>query len=333
MQAYLQTHHIQNIQPSFLGFQRIQRKYAQSDLIKTQATEFSRPYISEQDYWDRYYEMKDVCYEWCNGQLEEKPMADLASFIMYSWFLLLLKEYFRNFPEGTIVGLEICFKMSLPNTTSIRKPDLALILKSNPVQMLLDERSYKGCFDICIEFLSDSNKMEIERDTIIKKAEYEQSAIKEYFILDRKHVHTIFYRLNQFGKYEEIMPDNDGVIRSTVLPYFQFRYMDLFRLPSNEHLRKDPVYKHYFQTDFIQEQQRANNAIQKAEDAIKKAEDAEKKAADEKRRADYFQRDYMQEQQRADKAIKRAADEKRRADEAIEREKKLLQELAILKKF
>ena len=304
MRPYLETPHNQKTQLSPVDFQMLQKKHLQEDLNRNQRIVLNNNYVSEQVYWDQYYEMEDVSYEWCNGQLEEKPMADLASFFMYNWFLLLLNEYFRSFPEGIIVGLEIGFKMNLPDTISIRKPDLAFIHKSNPVQMQLDDRSYKGCFDMCIEFLSDSNKIEIERDTVIKKLEYEQSGIKEYYILDRKHKHTIFYRLNDHGQYNEIFPDKSGIIKSTVLPNFQFRYDDLFTLPSNDQLRKDHVYKQYFQTDYTQETKRAQEAERKADEAKRKADEAKRKAAKEKKRA----------------------------DDAIAREKKLLQELAILKK-
>ena len=287
MQSLLQISPHQSTQSFFIDFDQVRNIYLQETQNKRQRILFKKK-VSEEAYWKHYYEMKDVCYEWCNGQLEEKPMADLASFYMYNWFLSLLNEYFRTFPQGTIVGLEIGFKMSLPHKTSIRKTDLALIHKSNPIQMHPDDRSYKGCFDMCFEFLSDSNISEVHRDTVVKKTEYEQANIKEYFILDRNHVHTAFYRLNNSGQYEEI-PHNYDVIKSTVLPHFQFRYRDLFDLPSCEQLREDPVYMRYFQTDYNLVKFRS-----------------------------------VEEKQRADK-------EKQRADEAISREKKLLQELAMLK--
>jgi len=310
MQPLILQKHNQQVQHSFVDYQAVQRKYLHKTFAKEITTKSTHSYVSEQEYWDKYYEMDDISYEWCNGQLEEKPMADLASFFMYNWYLNLLNEYFRVFPEATIVGLEIGFKMILPRQTSIRKPDLALIHKSNPVQMKLNERSYKGCFDMCIEFLSDSTLEEIFRDTVIKKAEYEQAGIKEYFILDRKHQETIFYRLDSNRQYIEISPDKDGVIKSSVLTNFQFRYDDLFSLPSSEELREDPVYAHYFQTDYIQIKQRAEQAERRSEEAKRRADDEKRRANDEKRRAD---------------------DEKRRADDAIERERKLIQELALLK--
>jgi len=309
MQPLIQQMHNHQMQDTFIDFQAIKKKYLQEPLSKNILL---RPtYVSEQAYWNKYYEMKNVSYEWCNGKLEEKPMADLASFIMYNWFLNLLNEYFSTFPQGTLVGLEIGFKMVLPHQISIRKPDLALIHKSNPIQMKRDERSYKGCYNMCIEFLSDSNQQEIFRDTVIKKAEYEQAGIEEYYILDRKHTETIFYRLNSHGQYDEILPDNNGVIKSSVLTSFQFRYDDLFTLPANEVLREDPVYTAFFQTDYNRIQQRLKNA--------------EKLAIEEKLRAN-------EEKLRADKEKRRADEEKLRANEAIDREKKLLQQISMLKK-
>ncbi len=33
-------------------------------------------HVSENEYWEKYYEHPDFNYEWNNGALEEKPMAD-----------------------------------------------------------------------------------------------------------------------------------------------------------------------------------------------------------------------------------------------------------------
>jgi Uma2 family endonuclease len=250
-------------------------------------------FVPETEYWKKYYEMPDFCYEWCNGKLEEKPMADFASFQMYLWFINLLDQYLKTFNEGSLVGLEIGFRLSGGFGTSIRKPDLALIHQSNPVQMDKQDRSYHGCFDMCIEFLSDSTIEEIRRDTVIKKIEYEQSGVKEYFILDRNHYETAFYRLNNSGIYKPIESDNHSVIQSSVLSNFQFRLDDLYGLPPDSKLRNDRMYNHYFQKD-------VSRAIEEA--TI-----------------------------RAEKEKQRAEKEKQRADEAIEREKKLLHELELLK--
>lgn len=46
--------------------------------------------VSEADYWENYYENSDVVYEWNNGYLEEKPVSDKSTILMYQWFLELL---------------------------------------------------------------------------------------------------------------------------------------------------------------------------------------------------------------------------------------------------
>jgi len=127
--------------------------------------------VSEAEYWRTYYHDPDFRYEWNNGMLEEKPMADYLSFAMYRWFFLLLNEFLKTHPIATMIGLEIGFRLALPHKTSIRRPDLALILHTNPVAMASEECTYRGVFDLCIEFLSDSTPRDVTRDTVIKKAE------------------------------------------------------------------------------------------------------------------------------------------------------------------
>ena len=265
--------------------------------------------VSEEDYWEKYY--TDTPYEWNNGILEAKSMGDFGSYLQADWFIRLIQEYFKTCIAGMLVGLEIGFRFDLPEKSAVRRPDLGVILTSNPYQMNIDDSTYEGCFDMCIEFISDSNPMEIIRDTVIKKAEYEQAGIKEYFILDRIHAETVFYRMNAHGQYKEIEPDKNGVIKSNVLSNFQFRYDDLLSLPSSEQLREEPVYSHFFQTDYMHIKQRAKKAEKKLDEV--KAKINEEKC-------------------RADKERRRADEEKRRADEAIERERKLLDQLAMLKK-
>jgi hypothetical protein len=125
--------------------------------------------VSEAEYWETYYHDPDFRYEWNNGILEEKPMADYLSFEMYRWFLKLLEEYLPAHPIATMIGLDIEFRLALPDKTSIRRPDLALILHTNSIPIDNDDCTYQGIFDLCIEFLSDSTPKEAKRDTVVKK--------------------------------------------------------------------------------------------------------------------------------------------------------------------
>jgi Uma2 family endonuclease len=181
--------------------------------------------VSEEEYWAKYYSHPDFSYEWNNGILEEKPMADYRSSKMYRWFFLLLNEYLKAYSIAKLVCLDIGFRLALPDKTSIRKPDLAVILDANPINIADDDCTYKGIFDLCIEFLSDSTPKESRRDTVVKKGEYCQAGVSEYFILDRKGLQTAFYRLTDRGVYAPL-PHPGGIVRSEVLAGLQFRAAD-----------------------------------------------------------------------------------------------------------
>ncbi len=210
--------------------------------------------VSEEVYWEKYYHDLDFRYEWNNGILEEKPMADYLSFEMYSWFFSLLKEYVNAHSIASMIGLEIGFRLALKHKTSIRRPDLAVFLHSNPIDIRDDECTYRGIFDLCIEFLSDSKPQDVTRDTVVKKAEYCRAGVTEYFILDRKGQETAFYRLNTKGRYIPI-PYPNGILRSKVLPGFQFRLQDLYDHPDLRERLADSVYNSSILLDYQAEHQ------------------------------------------------------------------------------
>ena len=235
--------------------------------------------VTEEEYWQTYYHDLDFTYEWNNGILEEKPMADYLSFKMYRWFLKLLEEFLRAFPIAKIIGLEIGFRLALPQKTSIRRPDLAVILHSNAVGIEDEECTYRGIFDLCIEFLSDSKPQDVKRDTVVKKMEYCQAGVQEYFILDRKGKETAFYRLDKQGKYVPFPHLPGEIIRSDVLTGFQFRIADLYKTPELLELIEDPVYRSYILWEYQAERQRADAERQRAETERQRA-DAERQRAD-----------------------------------------------------
>jgi Uma2 family endonuclease len=227
--------------------------------------------VSEAEYWETYYHDPDVQYEWNDGILEEKPMADYQSSEVYRWFVLLLEEYLNAFPVATPVYLEIGFRLALPHKTAIRKPDLALILHSNPRAITGEDCTYHGIFDLCIEFLSDSTPQEARRDTVVKKQEYCQAGVTEYFILDRKGKETAFYRLTETGTYAPISSP-DGIFRSEVLPGFQLRLQDLYDHPDLRERLDDSVYNSFILLDYQAEHQRAEAERQRAEAERQRAE-------------------------------------------------------------
>ncbi|RLT36356.1 MAG: Uma2 family endonuclease [Chloroflexi bacterium] len=219
--------------------------------------------ISEALYWEKYYPISDGGYEWNNGQLEELPVTDYAKYMMYLWFVDVLRDFLHAQPLARIVGLELGFRLALATKTTIRKPDLGVVLNTNPIPLGDHHRSYRGIFDICVESLSDSSQTEIDRDTIIKREEYAAAGVQEFYLLDEGGIETQFYGLNQRGVYEPL-PQVDGVVRSRVLPGFQFRVADLYDKPGTAQMMADPVYSGFIAPLVRAERQRAEAAETRA---------------------------------------------------------------------
>ena len=210
--------------------------------------------VSLEEYWEKWYENPypdiDVSYEWNNGILEAKPLANAPQIELGVWFLFLLGQYLYSHDIAQLINLETGFVLTMEDVTepsgirkAVRKPDIGIILNSNPVPWgRVDQRSFAGVCDAVVEFLSDSTQVEVLRDTQEKRRDYALAGVQEYYILDPTGEHMHFFRLTPDGQYEEIQPDAGGVIRSQLLPGFQFRHRDLCELTVLEELALDEVY-------------------------------------------------------------------------------------------
>jgi Uma2 family endonuclease len=262
--------------------------------------------VSEEEYWEKYY--SDTPYEWNNGILEVKPLSDFRSNLLRIWFEALLHEYRNIQKDFQEIACEIGFKMTLKKGSKVRKPDIGFVGPTS-LQMAEDDRTYKGIFDLCVEFLSDSRYSEVKRDTEQKFREYEEAGVKEYFILDRNQNHTAFYRLKN-GRYVKLSPQ-DGVICSEVLKGFQFRIEHLYTRPDLEDLIEDPVYDHYVKLDA----KRACSEMRRANNEMKRADQNEKLLEVEKKRAEENENLLETEKKRAEENEKLLETEKKRAEE------------------
>lgn len=249
-------------------------------------------FVTEEEYWEKYYEHPDFNYEWNNGILEEKPVSDFKNIEMYHWFFKLLGYYLESKKTGKIVFHDFGFRLALPDKVSIRKPDLAVVLVQNKAELDPDDRSFKGIYDLCVELISDMTHKAIKRDTVEKKEEYEGIGVREYYILDVSNEHMVFYRCNEYGFFEPIKLIDGDILESEVLPGFRFRFSDLFKRPTIDKLVEDRVY-----CDFVFPAHRELKQI--AEAAIKDNETLRKQTELEKQRAEAAQKEAELEKQRA----------------------------------
>ncbi|MCP4699222.1 MAG: Uma2 family endonuclease, partial [Gammaproteobacteria bacterium] len=211
-----------------------------------------------------------------NGYLEERPVSDQATYLTHQWFLELLRYYLQVHPIAQTTGLGMGFRMALPDEINIRRPDTGVVFNDNPVPLLLYDNCYNGIFDMCIEAVSDSTDKTIERDTVTKKEEYAKGGVREYYILDGNKEHTCFYRLSaRGGFYIPVKTTKNGLVKSKVLPGFQFRVTDLYDRPSQRDMIEDDVYKGFVSRDYSEAKQQAREerkARQKESKARQKAE-------------------------------------------------------------
>jgi len=282
--------------------------------------------VSEEEYREKYYHDPDFVYEWNNGYLEVKPMSDVKGSKSYRWFCTVLDCYLTAYPVGTAVSLEIGFSLALPRKRADRIPDLAVVLNDNPVRIDDDDRSYDGIFDLCVESLSHSSLKEIRRDTEVKKAEYEGVGVREYYIIDARRTETAFYHRDRRGNYKHIRPMR-GVIRSGILPGFQFRISDLYTRPPLGKLAEDEIYYDYVLPSHKEVRQRAEQERLRAEQAEKRAEQESARAEQERLRAEREFARAEQERLLAEQAEKRAEQEAARAEQERLRAERLAEKL------
>ena len=307
--------------------------------------------VTKEEYWARWYESPypdlDVSYEWNNGILEAKPLPNHPQIMQYRWFSLLLGCYIQVNPIARFIDLETGVSMTVPDAAEpsgkwevVYKPDIGVVLNDNPAPWgAIELRAFEGVCDMIVEEVSDSTLAEARRDTEEKKSGYARAGVKEYFILDPEDRYMRFYRLTAGRRYAEIRPDAGGVIRSQVLPGFQFRRRDLLDLPDLEELSLDELYAGYVIPSHLESVQRAaaeaaarRQAQQQAEMAQQQAEVAQQQAAAEAaaRAQAEDSRRQAEERAAAETAARRQAEE--RADRIEERYQALQAELARLRR-
>ena len=280
-------------------------------------------YVTLEEYWARWYENPypdiDVSYEWNNGRLEAKPLPNEPQLDLYNWFLDLLHRFISTYPIAKLINLETGFVLTIEDPAepsgqreAVRKPDIGVILNSNPVPWGgVDRRHFDGVCDMVVEAVSDSTLAEVLRDTEEKRRDYALAGVKEYYILDPGGEHMRFYRLIGGGRYEEIQPDLEGVIDSDVLPGLQFRLEEMERQPRMEELALNDVYSGYVIP-------RLQIAVNKSEVEAQRAEEeaAARQAAEQRAEAEALARQAEAAARQAEATARLAAEQRAEAEAA-----------------
>jgi len=102
--------------------------------------------------------------------------------------------------------------MRLPHRPSGRNPDILFVSAEHADRI---KKNYlNGPADLVIEVVSPDDR---SRDLVVKRAEYEQARIPEYWILDPERKEALFLVLGKDGHYSSVDPDANGIYTSKVI--------------------------------------------------------------------------------------------------------------------
>ncbi len=161
--------------------------------------------------YEEFLEWADgINAEWVDGEvILMSPVSQAHQRIL--GFILTL---FQLFVEANDLGevLFAPFQMRLRTRPSGREPDLLFVARDRLDK--LQNAYLDGPADLAVEIISPDSRA---RDRVDKYHEYEQAGVREYWLIDPARELADFYQLNADGIYSQVIIDDDGIFRSSVI--------------------------------------------------------------------------------------------------------------------
>jgi Uma2 family endonuclease len=178
--------------------------------------------VSEAEYLERYAAHHA---EWVDGMvIELAPVTeehdDLTRYLSH-----VLDAYLVFNPIGKARREPFAMRAQ-QDRRHFREPDILLVLNEH-----LDRMQPTGVFgpaDLCIEVVSPGSDT---TDYVIKRDEYEQAGVQEYWLFDALRQAALFYRLGPDGRYALQYPDAYGEYATPMLPRLRIHVPTLWRAP------------------------------------------------------------------------------------------------------
>jgi Uma2 family endonuclease len=156
------------------------------------------------DEWERV--------EWVDGTVVKMPGIELSHDGLTA-FLRMVFTLFLEFAQipGRVFQDPVLIR--LRGVRAGRSPDLMVLLPTNNAEYF--HNYVRGVPDLIIEIVSPTGD---RRDRVEKFREYEKAGVPEYWILDSRFQDAQFYQLGDDKEYERILPDENGVYITRILP-------------------------------------------------------------------------------------------------------------------
>ncbi|MFZ2362237.1 MAG: Uma2 family endonuclease [Anaerolineae bacterium] len=165
---------------------------------------------------------EDTLAEWVNREVLMTSPASMRHQSISHFLAQIVGVYVEEHNLGALITAPFQMKLA----SSGREPDL-LFVAAEHLHRLLDTY-LAGPADLAVEIISPES---VGRDRGDKFYEYEQAGIPEYWLLDPQARRAEFYQLDPAGVYQLIVPDQEGIYRSAVVPGFWLRVSWLWQQP------------------------------------------------------------------------------------------------------
>jgi Uma2 family endonuclease len=183
--------------------------------VKSPATEEQPLRMTYEEY--REWAKDHPHSEWADGEAFAFMSVTARHSLIVVFLVKLLGAYVDVRGLGIVLGDP--FAMLVRGGRASRQPDLALVLPHNQHRLALNRDYLDGPADLVIEVVSEGS-VRLDRKT--KVTDYARAGVPEYWIIEGRegwHGVELLVR-NEAGVYEPHLPDDEGRLRSTVLPGF-----------------------------------------------------------------------------------------------------------------
>lgn len=153
--------------------------------------------------------------EWVAGKAELMSPVNLSRMDLNAWLLTVLGVYVKHKKLGRVLGPE--FMVRFEDVPSRRIPDLFFVARNRLES--LQRTHFEGAPDLIIEIVSPDSA---SRDFGRKFREYEDAAVREYWIIDQPNRILEFHSLSPAGQFVQLEA-RDGKLQSKVVRGFYLR--------------------------------------------------------------------------------------------------------------
>jgi len=165
---------------------------------------------------------EDTLAEWVDGEVVMYSPASRQHQNLADFLTSVLRAFVEQHHPGVVLSAP--FQMKLEQG---REPDLLFVAGEHVER--LKETYLEGPADLVVEIVSPES---VGRDRGEKFYEYEQAGVPEYWLIDPLREQAEFYQLGAQGRYRMVMPEEEGMYHSAVVPGFWLRVGWLWQPPS-----------------------------------------------------------------------------------------------------